>query len=206
VTSGTGGRRVDAFSDGVFAIAMTLLVVELPFEHVAPGRLGHALVDHWAGFAAYAVSFLTIGIAWMHHHAVFSQIRNIDRPLAVLNLLLLMSIAFLPFTTDLLGDYIDEPDDAVVATVVFAGSWTFATIWMTAIWTYACRHELLDPDVSERGAERLQRYLRATVVAYAVFTLVALVSPIACLALFSVAAVFFLWRSDHRALEREVVE
>src|SRR3954447_7607094 len=65
----TSGRRIEAFSDGVFAIAITLLVVELPFAHARPGHLDAALADHWASFAAYAVSFLTIGIAWMHHHA-----------------------------------------------------------------------------------------------------------------------------------------
>jgi uncharacterized membrane protein len=206
MNSRASGRRIDAFSDGVFAIAITLLVVELPFRHVQPGRLDDALADHWASFAAYGVSFLTIGIAWMHHHAVFSQIRAVDRPLAVLNVLLLMAIAFLPFTTDLLGDYIQEPDNAVIATVVFSASWTFATIWMTAIWSYACRRDLLDDDVSPAGVRRLRAYLRFTVAAYALFTVVAIVSPFACLALYSAAAVFFLWRSDHRALEHEVVE
>jgi uncharacterized membrane protein len=206
MTVSGGGRRIEAFSDGVFAIAITLLVVELPFPHAHAGELGSALADRWASFAAYAVSFVTIGIAWMHHHAVFSQIRHVDRPLAVLNLLLLMSIAILPFTTDLLGDYIEQSDDAALATTVFSGSWTFATVWMTAIWMYACRHDLLDEDVRPAGARRLGTYLRATVVLYVVFTLIALVSPIACLALYSAAAVFFLWRSDHHALEREVVE
>src|SRR3954465_12779709 len=95
------GRRIEAFSDGVFAIAITLLVVELPFARARPGHLDEALADHWASFAAYAVSFLMIGIAWMHHHAVFSQIKAVDRPVAVLNVLLLMAIAFLPLPTDL---------------------------------------------------------------------------------------------------------
>ncbi len=74
-------KRVDLFSDAVFAIAITLLVLELPFEKVEEGQLAHALGEHWSSFAAYAVSFAGIGIAWIHHHAVFDQIQRITREL-----------------------------------------------------------------------------------------------------------------------------
>src|SRR5919202_2596159 len=145
-------RRVDAFSDAVFAIAITLLVLELPFERVGQGKLLDALADRWPSFATYAVSFLTIGIAWMHHHALWDQIGRPDRRLLVLNLLALMTVAFVPFPTGLLGDYIRQPGDAETAAVVFGATWMLAALANAAIWAYACRHrELLREGVDPAG-------------------------------------------------------
>src|SRR2546423_10880475 len=96
-------NRVEAFSDGVFAIAATLLVLEI---HVpapgARGGLGHALLEQWPAYASYVVSFLVIGIIWVNHHAVLEHLRVVDRPLLLLNLLLLLWVALIPWPTNLL--------------------------------------------------------------------------------------------------------
>jgi uncharacterized membrane protein len=197
-------RRIELFSDAVFAIAITLLVLELPFEKVEEGHLWDALKDHWASFAAYALAFASIGIAWLHHHAVLDQVARVTRPLLLLNLGLLLTIAFLPFPTQLLGEYIEQDDDARTATLIFAGSWTAASSMMLATWAYVRRAEgVLRPGASPAGARRFEWILRASVGGYVVFTLIAIVSPAACLALFAVAAVLILWGSDYEALEAE---
>jgi uncharacterized membrane protein len=200
-------RRVELFSDAVFAIAITLLVLELPFEKVEEGELWHALTEHRAGFAAYFVAFASIGIAWIHHHAVFDQVARVTRSLLLLNLGLLLTIAFLPFPTQLLGEYVEQGDDARTATLVFGGAWTLSVTMMLATWAYVRRADgVLAPDVSRRGALRLERILVASLAAYVLFTLSALISPVLCLSLFSVTAVFFLVASDYEALEADPAE
>lgn len=197
-------RRIELFSDAVFAIAITLLVLELPFEKVEEGELWHALEDHWASFAAYAVAFASIGIAWLHHHAVFDRVAKVTRVLLLLNLGVLLTIAFLPFPTQLLGEYVEQGDDARTATLVFGASWTVSAAMMLATWSYARRAPgVLRPETSAAGARRLEMLLRGAVAAYVVFTLVAVVSPAACLGLFSLAAAVVLWGSDYEALEAE---
>jgi uncharacterized membrane protein len=199
-------RRTEAFSDAVFAIAITLLVLELPFEHVPEGRLAHELSDRWPEFAAYVVSFGSIALAWMQHRAVFDHIVRIDRRLMRLNLQLLLAIAFLPFPTALLGQYIEQGDDARTAALVFSGAWTVAAIAVTRIWSYVWKSGMLSETIDPQTARRFLAMLRTAVLGYVVFTAIALVSAIACLACYAAAAVFFMWRSDYEALGAEPVE
>jgi uncharacterized membrane protein len=114
-------NRVEAFSDGVFAIAITLLVLEIKvapsdFEH-----LGRALVDEWPAYLAYVTSFLTVGSVWIAHHDLFTRLRFIDRGMLRLNLLLLMAAAFLPFPTAVLAQSFHASDRAERVAVVFYG-------------------------------------------------------------------------------------
>jgi uncharacterized membrane protein len=192
-------RRIEMFSDGVFAIAITLLVLELPFGKVAEGDLARALGDHWARFGAYALSFLGIGLAWLQHHAVFEHIRSVDRTILLLNLLFLAAIAFLPYPTSLLGDYIQETDNATVAAVIYSGAWIVATAALTLLW----RHSMRTGAAMGPGARRLASYYRGTLVAYVVFTAVALISPIAMVVLYACTGVVFLWRGDYTVLGSE---
>lgn len=200
-------RRIEAFSDAVFAIAVTLLVVELPFDKVGDGELGDALRDHWPNLVAYVVSFLTVGMAWMYHHAIFSQIAEVDRTVAVLNLVILMAIAFIPFPTALMGDYVAQGDDAELATVVFSGAWVLAAAGMTSLWFYARRRPgVLAPDVPPDGIRRLSIIFAAAVPMYIAFTVVAAFSAEAALVLYSLTAVGYLFGADHAALGRRIIE
>ena len=196
------------FSDGVFAIAITLLVVELPFEQVREGELGQALGDHWASFVGYVVSFGSIGIAWLHHHAVFGSIARVDRRIMLLNMFTLLAVAFLPFPTSLLGDYLAHGgDDARLAVAIYSANWILITVFLGAIWTHALRGRgLLEPDVDRDGAGLLLRYIRGATVLYVVLGLLAIASPLASIIMYGVAAAFFLVRSDYRALGKEAVE
>lgn len=186
--------RLEAFSDGVFAVAITLLVFNLQVPK--PGRLdlGHALLNQWPSFATYIVTFLTIGIIWVNHHGIFTQIYRTDRPLLFVNLLLLMSVCFLPFPTSLLGQYIQSGDDARVAAVIYAVTMTTLGVCFNAIWVYAISRGLVG---SEKTAPE---QLQATVprfglgmVVYAASIIVAYISPIVSLVIFAALAMYYVF-------------
>jgi uncharacterized membrane protein len=97
--------RVEAFSDGVFAVAITLLVLDLRVP-LTSRSLIVALSDEWPEFAAFAISFAVIGVVWVNHHAIFHRVSLVDRPLLFINLFLLMAVVMIPFATSLLAQYV----------------------------------------------------------------------------------------------------
>lgn len=111
--------RLEAFSDGVFAIAITLLVLEIAVPEDAGEDLLDAFVDQWPSYLAYAVSFVTIGAVWLAHTSITHFVDSVDSVLARLNLLLLLFVSFLPFPTGLLGHHIHDQDAERVATTIF---------------------------------------------------------------------------------------
>ena len=129
--------RTEAFSDGIFAIAATLLVLELKVPQVEPGGLADALLESWPSYATYVVSFLTIGIIWVNHHAVLDRIREVNRPLLFMNLMFLMAVAAIPFPTALLGDYLQAGHDERLAAAVYGGTMSLMGVTFGAIWAYA---------------------------------------------------------------------
>jgi uncharacterized membrane protein len=133
-------RRAEAFSDGVFAVAITLLIFNLLPIGSGPGRLiSRELGSAWAQYAAYVVSFLTIGIMWMNHHTLFGHVRLIDRPLLVLNLLLLMGVVAIPFPTALVAEHLTGAGGSVAA-VIYGVVMIVISIFYNAIWEYLVRH------------------------------------------------------------------
>ena len=187
--------RVEAFSDGVFAIAITLLVLELHVPDVGRGRLWHGLVDEWPQFAAYLSSFFIIGIMWVNHHSMFQQIRRSNRSLLFLNLLLLLWTALLPFPTALISRNLGEGGtDAKVAEAVYAANLTLAAIAFSLIWTYAVhRQRLIDHDMTpEQERASILRFSVGTFV-YAATIGIAFISPELALALQFLLALYYLF-------------
>jgi uncharacterized membrane protein len=184
--------RLEAFSDGVFAIAITLLIIEVRPPDAAPDELAVDLISLWPSYAAYAVSFVIIGIIWVNHHEIFEGIRAVDRPLLFLNLLLLLTVAFLPFPTALLGEYIRDGDNAHIAAAVYGANMTLIGLAFIALWTYLARvPALLAPEVGTEGARRARRGAMVGPVAYALTIPLAFVSPIACLIVYATLALYF---------------
>src|SRR5438552_5200413 len=147
--------RVEAFSDGVFAVAITLLIFNIQVDKAAPGELFNALMAAWPKYAAYVASFLTIGVMLMNHHGLFTQIARLNRPLLFLNLLLLMAIVFLPFPTAQLGANILVPQDAPTAASFYAASAVLIAVFFSAFWAYLFTHpDLLSPDGDREAALR----------------------------------------------------
>jgi uncharacterized membrane protein len=142
--------RLEAFSDGVFAIAITLLVLEITVPLVADTDLLRALAEEWPSYLGYVISFLTIGWVWIGHAAITSHMKRADSLFVRLNLLLLLVVAFLPFPTRLMADYFGESEPERVA-VVFYGVVLLAIAALVSIlWRYALgAKELLRADVTD---------------------------------------------------------
>ncbi len=140
-----GTSRIEAFSDGVYAIAITLLVIEIGVPKLSSGEsLSSALTDRWPEYGAYALSFLTIGISWANHNSFFKMFTHTDHVFLILNVFFLMCIAFLPFPTAVLGEYLDNGSERQTAVVLYsAGRLAPATGWFL-VWAYGSWHGLLD--------------------------------------------------------------
>ena len=183
--------RLETFSDGVFAVAITLLVLGL---HVsAPrGGLERALANEWPHYATYVVSFLTIGIIWMNHHAQFKRIEHADRTLMVLNLVLLMIVTAIPFPTSLLASYLHDGADEHVAAAVYAGTLLAMSIAFFSTYVWAARRKLFAPWVGEQQVGYLVRRNGAGLLVYAIAIGVAFTSASASLVLCGVVALYYL--------------
>lgn len=185
--------RLEAFSDGVIAIAITLLIIEVKVPDVGAGELTRALGEQWPSYAAYVVSFVVIGIMWVNHHAIFEQIRTVDRGLLFVNLMLLLGIAFLPFPTALLAQYLDEGgSNATVSAVVYSATMTFIGLAFLALQLYLRSHaHIAMPSYSRERADAAVRRTIVGPIAYAATIPLAFVSAPACLVVYAVIAVFF---------------
>jgi uncharacterized membrane protein len=184
--------RLEAFSDGVFAIAITLLIIEVRPPDSAPDELAGDLVSIWPSYAAYGVSFVIIGIIWVNHHQVFAGITAVDRPLLFLNLVLLLTVAFLPFPTALLGEYIRDGDNAHIAAAVYGANMTLIGLAFIVVWSYLARvPSLLAPEIGAEGARRARRAAMIGPVAYGLTIPLAFVSPVACLVVYAGLALYF---------------
>jgi uncharacterized membrane protein len=183
--------RVETFSDGVFAIAITLLVLTIA-EPTNYRELGHQLADRWPSLAAYMVSFAIIGIMWLNHHSLFSSFERIDRGLFYLNLLLLLTITFLPYPTGVLGEALARGQGAKTAAVFYGVTMALNAYAWSALWLYASYHRrLLHASFPE--AERALATLMFT-VGVAVYMLaigVAFLNAYAFLALQAALAVYY---------------
>jgi uncharacterized membrane protein len=184
-------QRLEAFSDGVFAIAITLLVLDIHVPRGAGERLGHELARQWPSYASYAVSFLVIGIIWVNHHAVFDHVDRADRPLMFLNLALLATVSVIPFPTSLLAEYLREGGDAShLAGAVYASVYAAMGIAFGAVWTYATRRgyvTALTPDEIRRATRRFT----AGTPAYLASIGLAFVSAYAVLAISAAVAIYY---------------
>ena len=190
----THSTRLEAFSDGVFAVAITLLALDLAVEGPGHGSLADQLRDHWPSFAAYVVSFFTIGITWVNHHALFKTFAKTDRVLAFLNLLLLMFIVAIPFATATMASYLRGGGaDAHLAAALYAAVLEAMGVSFAAVFLWSIRgdrrHEPL-PAGATRAA-----VLRFTVgsLVYAVTIAVAFASAVAALVLIAVVALYYVF-------------
>lgn len=186
---------MEAFSDGVFAVAITLLALNLVVGGPGHGPLLRQLVDHWPVFAAYGVSFFTIGIIWVNHHSLFDLMRRVDRPLLFLNLLLLSFVVAIPFATSTLATYLRVPGSSgTTAGVLYAGVMEGMSLSFTVIFVHALRSDLLTtaPPPEERRVAVLRFGLGS--VAYLVVLLLSLVSPVATLVSAALLAGYYVFQ------------
>ncbi len=187
--------RLEAFSDGVFAIAITLLVLDLkvPRDAELHGSLAMALLRQWPIFLAYLTSFATILVMWVNHHVMFRRIRRVDSPFLFLNGLLLLFVTFVPFPTSLVAEYFRAGgESARTAGLIFSGTYVFIAIAYNLLWRYASAGKrLLDSHTSEEQVREITRKYAPGIPLYLAAVALSLVSVSASIALCLAMAVFF---------------
>lgn len=194
-------NRLEAFSDGVFAIAITLLILEIKVPPISD--LGIGLLRLWPSYLAYAISFVVIGTIWINHHAMFEWIDRVDQKLLLLNTMHLMFIAFLPFPTAVLAEALHSGINQSTAAAFYGGTLTVIGIFVTAMLHYAARHrELLSERISPNRVKAIALRFLIGPSGYAVATILAFVNPWISIALFIGLNMYFLWPRDHPVGQR----
>lgn len=186
--------RVEAFSDGVFAIAITLLVIEIRPPDVEPGgTLASALQHEWPSYVAYLVSFLVIGVMWLNHHRIFVQVSGVDGPLLLLNLHLLLWTALIPFPTAVLAEHLRDGGEPARTAMAFYGAILFATaIGFTALYARVTHDErILGTTLSKKELARVRIRFGLGLGFYALAIALAFVSAPVALALHAAMALYY---------------
>lgn len=185
-------NRLEAFSDGVLAIAITLLVLELGVPEIDGGNLIEALLAQWHEYLAYLVSFSTIGAIWVAHSAVTEYLEEVDATTLRLNLLLLFFVSLLPFTTRLLAEYFEVPDAERVAVTIYGLNLLLASVVLSGMWQWA-RHAGLVSGVNRDEELRfLTRRLAPGLGGYVVIILVGIFQPTLAVLGYLAIAIFFM--------------
>ena len=191
-------NRLEAFADGVFAIAATLLILNVDAQvGEGSGAVGHRLLAIWPSYIAYAVSFVTIGIIWSNHHTVMAQLGRVNRVFLLQNVFLLMCVAFLPFPTRLVAEHLRDRHDLQPAALAYGATMTVMSVFYVTLWLYAARgRRLLRNDSDPRTVSGITRSYLPGSPLYLTATLVALASPLASVALYGAIALFYVIESS----------
>jgi uncharacterized membrane protein len=188
--------RTESFSDGVFAFAITLLVLDL---HVPASEFNHlwrAIADQWPSYLGYATSFLTVGGIWLVHHGIFRRVQYANRRVMQVNLLLLMAVAFLPFPTSLVAHAIRNTDAERAAVIFYGASLLVIALLYSGLWaTVASDRSLLKPDVSEQEVDAIARAATPKLGFYLAVILLAFIAPKAAALGYLVIAIFAVLRA-----------
>jgi TMEM175 potassium channel family protein len=194
--------RLEAFSDGVFAIAITLLVLTIAqpsnYRH-----LGRQLADRWPSIAAYVVSFAVIGIMWLNHHSIFAHFARVDRALVYLNLLLLLTVVFIPYPTGIFGEALRRGEGERVAAVVYSVAMMLNAFAWAALWLYASTRRRLLADTfpeTERATATVLFTIGAAM--YTIAVVIAFIDAYACLAFHAALAIYYALDPLSRRAER----
>jgi uncharacterized membrane protein len=195
--------RVETFSDGVFAIAITLLVLTIA-QPVTKDYLDlrHALLDRWPSLAAYAVSFVVIGIMWLNHHTVFSHLQRLDRGLFYWNLGLLMTIVFIPYPTEVFGEALRLGHGARTAAVLYSITMTINALMWTGMWLHASRgRRLLSDEFPESQRAVSTLLFNCGAVLYLISVGMAFINAYLCLIFQGVLGLYYAFDPISRRLE-----
>jgi uncharacterized membrane protein len=198
--------RLEAFSDAVLAIAITLLVLELSVPEAAFEHLWRGIADQWPSYLAYVTSFTTIGAIWLVHHGMFRRLANADGAITRLNLLLLMLASFLPFPTKLVAEAVNSGHGERPAVMFYGLVLLAVSTLITVMWRHIAAHrDLLNPNVSDAEVAAITQQSAPSIGFYAAIVLLSLVAPtIAAFGYLAIAVlVVFRSRGDFTAATRE---
>ena len=192
-------NRIEAFSDGVFAIAITLLILEIKIPPASSIPLFTQLARQWPSYLSFVISFIFIGIMWINHHRLFNQIKRADHWLMIFNLLLLFGVTAVPFPTAVLAAHLGGPDQRAAA-LLFNATYFFIAIFFNALWRYACSngYHLLAANAERSEADNIYRQYAVGPLLYLICLGMAWFSVGASLALNFGLAIFFALPPDFR--------
>ncbi len=193
--------RVEAFSDGVYAIAITLLILEIKVPRGLPHTLAHDLLQQWPSYFAFLLSFFFIGVMWVNHHRMFTHIRRADDALLLLNLLLLLGVTVVPFPTAVLASHLAGPD-ARTAALLYNATYFVIAVFFNVLWRYAVGHGLLDEKWSAGTAQAISKQYAYGPLLYLLCIAAVWVSPAVSLLLNAALAAFFAVPPAHAARVR----
>ncbi len=193
--------RLEAFSDGVFAIAITLLVLDIGVEQAGDSDPLAAVLSLWPQYLAYLVSFATIGAVWIGHTAITHHLDHVDPFLVRTNLMLLLTVSFLPFPTRLLGELLSRESGQRVATVVLGANLLLAALLLSVLWRAAVRRGLVRPDADDREVSFLTRRLTPGLAGYAAFIAVGFLFPLAAVVGYLLVAIALIVPRRHGPAE-----
>lgn len=188
--------RIEAFSDGVFSIAITLLILEIKIPAAGSGELSVQLLRQWPSYFAFVFSFAFIGIMWINHHRLFTHIKRANNPLLFLNLLLLLGVCAVPFPTAVLAQHLGQGDQRAAA-ILYHGTYFAIAIFFNILWSYASRH-LLGKDADASAANKISAQYAVGPLLYLVCIALTWVNVPVSLLLNVALAVFFAL-PPHRA-------
>nr|WP_090344488.1 TMEM175 family protein [Mycolicibacterium malmesburyense]CRL76038.1 hypothetical protein CPGR_03808 [Mycolicibacterium malmesburyense] len=183
---------MEAFSDGVFAIAITLLVLEIGVPDGSEADLLGAVARQWPSYLTYLVSFSTIGAVWLEHSVITEFLERATPALIRLNLLLLLLVSFLPFPTRLLGDYMGESDAQRVAVTVYGINLLLVAGVVSLMWRYAVWQRLIRTEAADADVKLITKRLTPGLAGYAVFIAAGVFFPIVAVFGYLVIAVYFI--------------
>src|SRR5215216_5013281 len=192
--AGSDTTRLEAFSDGVIAIAITLLVLEIrvPEEAESASALWAGLRDLWPAYLGYLISFATIGIMWANHHTIFRLITRTSHYLILFNLLFLLCLAFIPFPTALLTHTLGHPDERA-GIIVYSGAFLVTALAYNLLWSYAAsRAPALMPDAPPQAVQSITRRFRLGPPAYAIAFALAFINTTASLLILAAIALTYV--------------
>ena len=193
--------RLEAFSDGVFAIAMTLLALELKVPHPGPGgSLAAGLGAQWPGYFAFVTSFFTVLIMWVHHHIIFRLVRRVDTRLLFANGVLLMLVTVVPFPTAVVAEYLTT-EEAPAACAFYCGVFVLIGIAFYVLLMAAFQRQLLDPGASEAQVRRLRKNYGFGPPLYLLAAIAAPFSPWAAMGICT--ALWIFWAAMTRNCDAE---
>jgi uncharacterized membrane protein len=185
-------NRLEAFSDGVFAIAITLLVLEISVPSGAEKDLLAAVLAQWPSYLAFVVSFATIGATWLAHSTITEYLDHVDGTFSRLNLLLLLVVSFIPFPTRLLAEHTNAADAERVASTFYGITLMLAAVLISVLWRYAARAKLIKPDFSDEDVQILSERLTPGIGGYVVIIVIGLIAPLVAVVGYLLVALFFL--------------
>jgi uncharacterized membrane protein len=185
--------RIEAFTDAVMAIAITLLVIELKVPHVDPAHpsLLQAVLDRWPGYLAYFVSFWSIGLAWLIHHNMFKLIRRTSHTLLLVNTLFLLFVAIVPHPTAIVAEYLESETEYRSALFLYSATWLLVGLMINLLWFTARKQDLLTHGLAATSVRSISRQYLLGVPLYVLALGLSLVSFEATIVIYIVIGIYY---------------